>query len=86
MARSGQATADYDELVRLVRKMGGAPTHQQTQLKAEIDAGANASEGSKRRQKDDLMRAVDVCLRLFLNTFLIICSGSRIPIATALPQ
>jgi hypothetical protein len=76
MSRYMQANADYDELVRLVREMGGEPTKEQVRLKAEIDTGANASEGSKRRQKDELMRAIDVRLRLFLNTILIICSSS----------
>jgi tetratricopeptide (TPR) repeat protein len=65
MATYEAAIADYEQLVRLVREMGREPTQEQKQLKDDIDLGANAPEGSKRRQKDELMRAIDVRPVLF---------------------
>jgi hypothetical protein len=60
MAKYDEATADYEELKRLLREMGLEPTEEQMELKAEIDGGTNAGVRTRRRRKDELMRAIDV--------------------------
>lgn len=61
MARYDEARADYMELADIMKELSMEISSEQIQLKADIDRGANAGEDDERRQRDELMRAVDVC-------------------------
>ena len=62
MARYEESRADYAEFMRYMGELGVELSQDEVQLKEAIEHGATATEGSKRRQKDELMRAVDVHL------------------------
>ena len=60
MARYDEARADYAEFAKIKGELGMEISREETQLQRDIDSGADASEDSERRRKDELMRAIDV--------------------------
>ena len=60
MARYDEARADYLQLSQIMSELGVQPSGEDRRLEEDINRGANADEGSERRQKDELMRAIDV--------------------------
>jgi hypothetical protein len=87
MAKYEEASVDYAELERLAGELGIELSAEQTQLKGDIEQGMKAGEGSERRRKDELMRAIDVCVDLLcdlpLDSYFIV--GSRICAAASVP-
>jgi hypothetical protein len=66
-AKYSKARSDLEESVRLYTDGGLETTSEQSDLSIQIDEGLNAPQGSPRRQKDELLRAVDVRVSLTLN-------------------
>jgi hypothetical protein len=67
-AKYSEARSDFDDYQRLCIEVGIAA--EQSDLLIQIEEGLNAPEGSRRRQKDELLEAVDVrasALRTSLN-------------------
>jgi hypothetical protein len=63
-AKYGEARSDFDLFERICIELGVEVTAEEYYWSSKIYDGLQASEGSERRQKDDLLRAVDV--RMFL--------------------
>jgi hypothetical protein len=61
MARYDEARKDFTELANIMGGLAVNISREEMQLNKDIDHGAEASEDSERRRKDELMRAVDVC-------------------------
>jgi hypothetical protein len=59
-AKYSEARSDFEECERHRIEGGVEITTEQSNLLTQIDEGLNAPEDSKRRRKDELLRAVDV--------------------------
>lgn len=66
-AKYSEARSDLEESVRLYNEGGLETTLEQSDLSIQIDEGLNAPQDSPRREKDELLRAVDVRVSLALN-------------------
>lgn len=59
-AKYSEARSDFEDCERLRIEGGVGITAEQGNLLVQIEEGLKAPEGSRRRQKDELLRAVDV--------------------------
>jgi hypothetical protein len=66
-AKYNEARSDLEESVQLYNEGGLETTLEQSDLSIQIDEGLNAPQDSPRREKDELLRAVDVRVSLALN-------------------
>jgi tetratricopeptide (TPR) repeat protein len=60
-AKYNEALSEYEELIKLGTESTLGTRAEDRDLKLAIDEGLKAPQGSDRRRKDELMRAVDVC-------------------------
>jgi hypothetical protein len=60
MARYDEAQADYGEFAKIMGEIGTEISGEELKLKEDLDRKAAAGDDSEQRQRDDLMRAIDV--------------------------
>jgi hypothetical protein len=66
-AKYSEALSEYEELIKLRTKLSLGIMDEDRELQLAIDEGMKAPQRSERRQKDELMRAVDVCpIKIFV--------------------
>jgi hypothetical protein len=61
-ARYEEALLDFEEFAKLRRETNSVERPEEIGLKKDIDEGVRSVGGRDRQRKDELMRAVDVCL------------------------
>ena len=60
MARYEEAQADYREFADVMGEIGKEISGEELKLKEDLDRRAAAGDDSKQKQKDELIRAIDV--------------------------
>ena len=60
MARYEEAQADYREFADIMGEIGKEISGEELKLKEDLDRKAVAGDNSKQKQKDELIRAIDV--------------------------
>ena len=60
MARYEEAQADYREFADVMGEIGKEISGEELKLKEDLDRKAVAGDNSKQKQKDELIRAIDV--------------------------